>query len=170
MILSKNIIVILIFMIYLAGTLSIHAQELKAENLKVEWSDDNKLIITYDLPSSEDKTINIRIFMLSNDDPNLKIEVKSASGKIGSGKFSGSGNEVVWEIYSDYPELRDGESYYFTLEVSVVEEDSGGWPWYYYVGGGVLAGTAAFLIANSTESSSGSDGTTSDGFPRPPDR
>jgi hypothetical protein len=162
--------VILIFIIYLAGTLSIHAQELKAENLTVEWSDDNKLIITYDLPSAKDKTVNIKIFMMSNEDPNLKIEVKSASGKIGSGKFSGSGNEVVWEIYSDYPDLKEGESYYFTLEASVIEEDSGGWPWYYYVGGGVLAGTAALLIANSTQSSSGSDGTTDGGFPRPPDR
>ena len=166
----KNISFILIFMIYLAGTLSLKAQELKAENLKVEWSDDNKLIITYDLPSSEDKTINIRIFMKSNDDPNLKIEVKSASGKMGTGKFSGSGNEVVWDIYRDYPDLKEGESYYFTLEASVVEEKSGGWPWYYYAGGAVLAGTAALLITNSSQSSSGSDGTTDNGFPRPPDR
>ncbi|MCH7974800.1 MAG: hypothetical protein IH949_13135 [Bacteroidetes bacterium] len=165
--LYKNIIIILIFMIYLAGTLSVHAQEFKVKNLKVEWSDDSKLIITYDLSSPEDKKIDIKIFLMSNDDPGFKIEVKSASGKIGSGKFSGSGNEVVWEIYSDYPDLKEGESYYFVLEASVIEEDSGGWPWYYYVGGAVIAGAATLLITNTPESSSGS---ADSGFPTPPDR
>ncbi len=167
MTLCKNINIILIFMIYLAGTLSIHAQEFKAKNLKVEWSDDSKLIITYDLSSPEDKMINIKIFMMSHDDPGFRIEVKSASGKIGIGKFSGLGNEVVWEIYSDYPDLKEGESYYFTIVASVIEEDGGGWPWYYYVGGVVIAGAATFLITNTPESSSGSPDS---GFPTPPDR
>jgi len=161
----------LTLIIYLAATLSVQAQEFNAKNLKVEWSDSSKLLITYDLSNPEDKEVNIKIFLMSDEDPGLKIEVKSAKGKIGSGKFSGSGNKVVWEIYSDYPDVKKGESYYFTLQASVVEEESTGWPWYYYLGGGVVAGITGWLIANSSQSASGSDGGNSSGsFPTPPDR
>jgi hypothetical protein len=168
---SKNNKIIIIFIIYLIANFNVYGQEFNAKNLKVEWSDSNKILITYDLSNPDDKTVNIKIFLMSNDDPLLKIEVKSAEGKIGVGKYSGSGNKVVWEIYRDYPELKEGESYYFTLDASILDKATGGWPWYYYLGGGVAAGAAVFLVAHKSSSgTNGTNGTKTSGFPLPPNR
>jgi len=159
-------IIFAFFIFYFAGIYETYAQDFKAKNLNMEWRDDDKLLITYDLSSEEDNKVEVKIYLMSDDDSSLKIEVKSASGNIGIGYFSGEGNEVLWDIYDDYPDLREEESFYFTLEATVVK-DSGGWPWYYYVGGGVVAGAATFLITNPGGSSS--DAETS-GFPQPPSR
>lgn len=165
MIYSK--IIFYIFIIYFVGLDEVCAQEFKAKNLNVEWSEDNRLIITYDLLSPEDSKVEVKIFMKSNNDSSLKVKVKSASGKIGIGQYSGLGNVVVWDIDKDYPNIKVDESYYFTLEASVIKEKNDGWPWYYYVGGALVAGAATFVITSSPESS---PSVSKSGFPLPPNR
>ena len=145
---------------------NIIAQELKAYNLEAKWKNDSEMIITYDLDGKADSKVELKIYLLSSDNPNFKIEVKTASGDIGEGKFLGKGRKVIWKIYSDYPDIEEEKEFYFNLVANYVEEDKG-WPWYYYAGGGIVVAAVVAVVALG---SSNEEAPQNGGFPLPPSR
>jgi hypothetical protein len=115
------------------------------------------IIISYELSEAESESYEVGFALLKEGDTSFKVQVQSATGDIGIGKFSGGIRQVRWEFARDYPpglwELtRDSQQglaggYYIEMTVKKV----GGSNLLYYVAGGLvfLGGVAALLLSGT---------------------
>lgn len=115
------------------------------------------IIITYELKESESESYEVSFELRKEKDPLFKVQVISATGDIGVGKFSGGIREVRWEFARDYPSglwqlTRDSQQglaggYYIEMTVKMVRGSN----LLYYIGGGLafLGGVVALLVLGS---------------------
>ena len=140
------------------------AQGVKGEIKNVEINGD-EVAITYDLKGSPDDDYVIGVFLVPVKRPDAARELAVLRGDVGRGKFSGAGRKIFWTM-SELPDIREGESYVFRINV-----DRPGIPWYYWAGGGavVAGGVAAVLLSGNSQGGSGGTPTPASN-PLPPGR
>jgi hypothetical protein len=87
------------------------------------------------------------------------------SGDVGKGNFEGNGRQIVWHLYSDFPDGLSGNDFYFQVSATLL--NGGGASWLYYVGGVILVGGAAAAVLYKSDLI-GKSGSIP--FPAPPGR
>jgi len=139
----------LLLLMFLSGASS-PAQGVKGEIKNVEINGD-EVAITYDLKGLPDDDYVIEVFLVPVKRPDAARELAVLRGDVGRGKFSGAGRKIFWTM-SELPDIREGESYVFRINV-----DRPGIPWYYWAGGGavVAGGAAAILLSGNNQGGGG---------------
>jgi hypothetical protein len=156
--------------------------KISAKNV-IAKSEQDKVIINYDLIGSTDITYTVSIFLIKAQNEELRIKLKNLSGDVGEGKLSGTNRTITWYYHKDIDEkivssdiLEQDIKFYVeaeyikppetdtgkNVEPVVKQPDSGISPMWYYVGGAalVVGGVTAFILSNSKKEESI--------FPKPP--
>jgi hypothetical protein len=118
-------------------------EEFKATIRAVQVNPDH-ILITYSLSGSASESYEVSLVLLKEGSPSFRIPVRSASGDIGEGKFSGDSRQVKWEFARDYPSGLSGEGFYFEITVNKVTKSN--LLLYLGLGGLAIAGGAAAVL------------------------
>lgn len=109
-------------------------------------------IISYDLVAPFGESYEVTAALVKDNDPSFRVEVKSATGDIGTGKFAGFKRQIQWQWKKDLPKDFAGGTGY-SVEVSAIQVNGGGSSWLYYVLGGALIAGGAFAFAGKKSGS-----------------
>ena len=135
----------------------------------VSWKvDGDKIIITYKLEGPQDKDYTVHLVFLREKDVSFKVEVKSATGAIGEGKFSGQSNEVRWDYKKDISQDLQGDDFYVEVSAEPVSAGGGGSTLLFVGLGAAAIGGAIVLLGG--KKSDGGDGGGQTELPTPPIR
>ncbi len=97
--------------------------------------------------------------------PGIQVHSDRRIGGCGKGNFEGNGRQIVWHLYSDFPDGLSGNDFYFQVSATLL--NGGGASWLYYVGGVILVGGAAAAVLYKSDLI-GKSGSIP--FPAPPGR
>lgn len=126
-----------------ASSLAYAGEDVAVKNVRFEVSGD-RILITYDLAAPPEQNYTIRVTLRRKQLPSFEYVLKTVTGDVGEGKFSGSGRRVLWEIFRDYPNGLEGDDYYFHIEATMISRGSN---FLYYLGGGAaVVGAVAYLL------------------------
>jgi hypothetical protein len=125
------------------------------------------IVVTYELVAPASESYEVSLVLLKEGNASFKVPVRSASGDIGEGKFSGTSRQVRWEYAKDYAGELAGDGYYFEITVTKVSGSN----LLYYIGLGGLAvvGGAVALLAGGKKAETSTSSTSSE-LPTPPGR
>jgi hypothetical protein len=125
------------------------------------------IVVTYELVAPASESYEVNLVLLREGSASFKVPVRSASGDIGEGKFSGTARQVRWEYAKDYAGALTGDGYYFEITVTKVSGSN----LLYYIGLGGLAvvGGAVALLAGGKKAVPAASSTSSE-LPTPPGR
>ena len=125
------------------------------------------IVVTYELVAPATESYQVSLVLLREGNASFRVPVRSASGDIGEGKFSGAARQVRWEYAEDYAGTLAGDGYYFEITVTKVSGSN----LLYYIGLGGLAvvGGAVALLAGAKKGGAASPVSSSE-LPAPPGR
>jgi hypothetical protein len=103
------------------------------------------IVISYELIGAESESYEVSFVLLKEGSSAFRVPVRSASGDLGKGQFSGGTRQVRWEYKRDSPANLEGDGFYFEITVTRVSRSN----LLLYVGLGALAigGGVAILAA-----------------------
>lgn len=132
----------------------------KAVNVRFVVAE-RKVIINYDLIGEAGEEYQVSMFLKKESDSSRSYRPKLVSGAIGEGIPTGSGREIVWDLFKEIPNGLEGNDFYFVV---TIEEEPGKFPW--WTGAAVVgAGLIGLLVL-----SGGSDVKKESTLPSPPGR
>ena len=105
----SSFFLLLFLFIFIQGV----TQDRKVSNIFFRAIED-KIEIFYDLPRNYD-TLNVIIYFRKKSDPKTRYPLKSATGSIGIGRFSGKKLKVVWNYKKEPPYLFTGNGFYYEI-------------------------------------------------------
>ncbi len=141
----------------------------EVQNVRLEIKEE-VATITYDLVGQPDQTYEIVATLVKEGDLSFRIPVKSATGDIGKGIYSGLSRQIQWDWKKDLPKDFTGGAGY-SVEITVIPVSSGGGSWLYYVlGGALIAGGVVALTGGKKSEGGGTQTTVPLGLPSPPGR
>jgi hypothetical protein len=126
---------------------------------------EGKILINYIIKGDPAKEYDVDVVLRRTSDPSFELVPDELSGNVGTGKFAGSQQTIVWHIKPEEEEKLEGEDFYFEVTASEVTESS--FPWGWLLGGAAVAGGAAayFILSGN-----GDDETGTTNLPGPPGR
>ncbi len=98
-------------------TLVSNGQRVKVSHLWYRTIDDN-VEIFYDLPDLQ-KPVNVQVYLRSKAAPHKSYRIRSASGSVGTGRFSGKGQKIVWMFKSEPASHRALDGIYFAVKAVI---------------------------------------------------
>ena len=171
-IIAATIIPLCLFLLQLpVEARSLPQEKIKAQNINLEVTE-HMAIITYDLIAQSGETYNVEAFLVKEGDSSFRIPVKSATGDIGEGKFTGLQRRIQWDWKKDLPkDFAGGTEYSVEVIATHIPQESGGGSWVYYVlGAVVIGGGAAALLGGKKSTDEKNPITTSELPSTPPGR
>jgi hypothetical protein len=139
-----KILVLVSVVLTICWTQLIYSQECQAEITKVEVGE-NEVTITYDLIGDPAADYTVGVFLLSERDPKMKMELKRVKGNVRQGRFAGKDNIIKWNMKEEFPTVVAGESYRFELHIAKVTGVAIP-SWYYYVGASAIVGGLSYFL------------------------
>ncbi|MFZ1979590.1 MAG: hypothetical protein WAV76_16675 [Bacteroidota bacterium] len=127
--------------------------QLKYQIMDVQEKD-GIFTITYDLNDSPVDEYSVGLYVFRDNDPNFKLEPKTIRGDVGRGKFSGEGNQIIWDSNKDLKKPLTGNDFYFILYIKKIEPSH--FPWTLLCIGGIAAGAAVYFLAPKPTSTASS--------------
>ena len=82
----------------------------KLSNVKFELMN-KKVIISYDLKGDSDEEYLIECYLRKENADNFSHKLNIVSGRIGKGKFVGEKNEIIWDLYKEFPNGLVGDNF-----------------------------------------------------------
>ncbi len=121
-----------------------HAQRHSIENLRFEVMQNDVVLINYDLLSDgRNRRFDINLTLHQESNRFFSYEPRRTIGDVGTGRFEGRNNTIVWSLGHELPEDFSPnpfvDDYYFTLEAR--RKSRAGW-WLFFA----LVGGAAYYF------------------------
>jgi formylglycine-generating enzyme len=85
------------------------------ENVVFRQTDDDKIVVTFDLLSEEGQTFDVKLVISDDGGRNFLIVPRSVSGDVGPDVKNGRNKEIYWDVLNDMRRL-EGEQ--FVIKVS----------------------------------------------------
>jgi len=122
------------------------------------------VVISYDLIGSTQEDYEVILYIMRENDPSTRIQLKKVTGDVGVGTFAGNGRRMLWDR-AELKNTQEGARYQF--EIVIRQTSGGGIPWYFYPAA-VAAGAGVWLAVRHPTSTSPAQPAAS--IPVPPSR
>ncbi len=140
--------------------------EIKISIRAVEVKPDH-ILISYQLIAPASEQYEVSVVLLREGSPSFKVPVRSASGDIGEGSFSGESRQIRWEYAKDYSSGLYGDGFYFEITVNKVTKSN--LLLYLGLGGLAVVGGAVAILGGGKKGEATSTPTVTE-LPTPPAR
>ncbi len=120
------------------------SQEVRVSNVRFSLVD-STVVVNYNLSGPKSRPYWVSLILRRKSFQGFKFIPIDVTGDVGRGDFEGNSRQIVWHLYSDFPDGLSGSDFYFQVSATLL--DAGGdASWLYYVGGVILVGGAAAAV------------------------
>jgi len=141
--------------------------------ITIEKADSLHVTISYDLTGDPAAEYRVLVFLVDENNPLDRVQLRQVRGDVGEGRFAGSRRTITWDRSLEEFQAVEGRSYRIDLSVTrltpLAQADSeGGIAWYVYAGGAAVVGVAAILLSGGSAGETPAE--TPKSIPLPPSR